>query len=597
MGFEDDIDYNDSFETDVADLDSGNFSDAPKKFSRRELREAKKKNAEKTADLPKKKKGLFNRHERLDDDDSLSGEHLFDPTRSTMVSNARDRSYDYDSTGPIRNTNSEFSYLFDPVDDDETEDDVYPDESIYSNSDNARDMLAGLSYDEERDGDSPEFDKYFDGNAEVRPPSKFSFKKHKDEKQDFDDLPDIEDESSADSRPIKVVPQPVVKNDADNDSFLPELRPDSVFKPKIERQPSQPIQDYAPTEYKAKESEESDMSQDTEDLHQDFMPYPNMGMYPTYPMQPMNQMMGYPVVIPSAGQTQNSVPYQTIPIPYPMPMPMPYPMYPQGYYPQYPQYAPYAPYPPYAAPDYYGRYVPSGYDDRCNNRRNSRYDDRYDSRHDSRYDDRYDGRRNSQYDDRVDERSRHYDDGRENRGDSHYDDRHREPERKTFPQPPYQPPYPQADYSAGNEFARSEEEHVAQPVKATEPSQAYNAPMYPTQPAPEPIETVVSPQPVTTSESAPTVSNFNSLDFTFNKPALDTDKKTETSAFSSDFGLDGLENDLSDDTDNTLGFGSTLSSDNDFKIEFENPMGQTGGSVSEPVEEGRPRGGRFKKRR
>lgn len=584
MGFEDDIDYNDNFETDIADLDNDNFSDGTKRFSRRELREAKKKNAEKTADLPKKKKGLFNRHERLDDDDSLSGEHLFDPTRSTMVSTPHDRSYDYDSTGPIRNTNSEFSYLFDPVDDDETEDDVYPDESIYSNSDNARNMLAGLSYDEERDGDSPEFDKYFDEDAEVRPPSKFSFKKHKNEEQDLDDLPDIEDDLPADSRPIKVVPQPVVKNDADNDSYLPELRPDSVFKPKSERQSNSPIRDYTSADYKTEESEERDMPQDIEDLHQDFISYPNMGMYPAYPMQP-NQMMGYPVVIPSAGQTQGSVPYQTIPIPYPMPMPMPYPMYPQGYYPQYPQYPQYVQYPPYAAPEYYGRYAPSG------------YDDRYDGRRNSRYEDRYDGRRESRYDDRADRRGRHYDDERELRRDLHYDERYHEPERNTYPQPPYQPPYPQEDYNRGHEAVRSEEERVEHSVKATEPSPAYNAPMYPLQSSPEPMETTVSLQPMITSESVPTASNFNSFDFTFNKPAEDTDKKPETTAFSGGFDLDGLENDLSDNTDNTCGFGSISNSESDFALGFENPIDQVNASVSEPVEEGKPKGGRFKKRR
>ena len=52
MGFEDDFDYNynDEFETDIADPDNMHGTDQPRKLSRKELKEAKKKNAEKTAD-------------------------------------------------------------------------------------------------------------------------------------------------------------------------------------------------------------------------------------------------------------------------------------------------------------------------------------------------------------------------------------------------------------------------------------------------------------------------------------------------------------------------------------------------------------------
>ena len=43
MGFEDDFSYNDEFETDIADPDNMDSGDHPKKLSRKELREAKKK--------------------------------------------------------------------------------------------------------------------------------------------------------------------------------------------------------------------------------------------------------------------------------------------------------------------------------------------------------------------------------------------------------------------------------------------------------------------------------------------------------------------------------------------------------------------------
>ena len=139
MGFEDDFSYNDEFETDIADPDNMDSGDHPKKLSRKELREAKKKNAEKTADLPKQRRALLGRRERLDDsDETLTDEHMFDPSRSTMISTPRDRGSREMGMAPIRSRDSEFSYLFDPVDDDESDDDVYPESSIYSDSDSVR---------------------------------------------------------------------------------------------------------------------------------------------------------------------------------------------------------------------------------------------------------------------------------------------------------------------------------------------------------------------------------------------------------------------------------------------------------------------------
>ena len=187
MGFEDDFDYNDDFETDIADPDHMDGGEQPKKLSRKELREAKKRNAEKTADLPRHKKGLFGKRERLDDnDESLTEDHIFDPTRSTMISTPRDRSTRERENAPIRSRDSEFSYLFDPIDDNESEDDVYPEKSIYSDSNAARDLLAGLSYDGSKDNEAEDFEKYFDEHSKP-PESKFSCrkKKHQEESRWF----------------------------------------------------------------------------------------------------------------------------------------------------------------------------------------------------------------------------------------------------------------------------------------------------------------------------------------------------------------------------------------------------------------------------
>lgn len=599
MGFEDDMNLGDNyFETESADIDGDAFAEKPKKLSRKELREAKKKNAEKTAGLPKTKKGLFSRRERLDDDDSLSGEHLLDPTQSAKVSAPRERRSDYDSMGPIRNDNSEFSYLFAPADDYETEDDVYPDSSIYSDSSTARDLLGGLSYDETRDGDSSEYDKYFSENAEVRPPSKFSFKKHESKSEqndwsnmdddDFSNMPDTDDDYST---PVKVTPRPVSNDTAvNNENFLPELRPDSVFSPKPQETPSEPPRYFE--EHKPEESEDEYMPQDTNEYNQEFMPYPAPNMYAPYPMQPMNQMMSYPVVIPNTTQAQGGLSYQAIPIPYPVPMP--YPMYSQGYYPPYPQ-----PYPPYGVPDYYGRYMPPAYppyDDRYGAPHDRRYDGRRghngDPRYGDRYDDRYDRRRDSRYDRREDERS-------SSRRDERYDEREYSEyrDRSAYPQPPYQPPYEQTDARAAAPTPAPE------PIKSEPtPVNTYSEPIYTAQPEPQMVEPIsfVSPMPepqtdylADSAAEQPIMPNDNlrGMDFTFNRPA-------ETSSFEQD----SLSNSGFDVNEFALGMpdNSSAGSDagDDFKFNFNDNAGYGTDMTSEtPVEEGKPKGGRFKKRR
>lgn len=604
MGFEDDIDYNSSFETDTPDID-GSFGEKPKKLSRKELREAKKKNAEKTADMPKQKKGFFSRRERMDDDDSLSGQHLFDPTQGTRISTPREHKSDYD-TGPIRNYNSEFSYLFDPADDDETEDDVYPDESIYSDSNRARDLLGGLAYDETKDGDSADFDKYFKEDAEVRPPSKFSFHKREAkqnaEQSDFDeDLPDIPDipdipnapempltatepAQPAASEPVRVVPHPVVRSgDPESDSYLPDLRPDSVFASKSEQPTSEPSNYAEPRE---EEREESYMTQDNNDFQQDYMPYqmPNVYQsYPMQPMQPMNQMMGYPVIMPGAGQNAGAS-YQTIPIPYPIPMP--YPMYSQGYYPPYPpNYPPYAPY-----GGYDGRYAPPPH-----------YDDRYDGRRGSRgYDDRYDPRR---------EPDRHYDPYYGDR----YDDRGRR-ERESYPRPPYQPPYERDDYGRRGGYDDRPAQPQTNAAQAPEPTAAPStAPIYTPQPEPtvaEPaaVEPIQAPETYEPTASTAAENDLSGFDFTFNKPAESTTQTADSLDINS-FGTDSFEqnsfgadeynnNDFNSfGSDNVSGFENYSDTGNDFNFDFNNNTSSTDTFAEPPVEEGKPKGGRFKKRR
>ena len=573
MGFEDDFDYQENFETDTADPDSADFGEKPKKLSRKELREAKKKTAEKSADLPKQKRSLFQRHGRVDDNDAaLSDDHIFDPTRSPMVSTGLDRGGDF-GNAPIRNTNSEFSYLFDPADGDESEDDVYPEQSIYSDSEAARELLAGLTYDEKRDGDSEKFDQYFSEDKPVRPPSRFSFRKHKKENNDLPDLEDTESEP-APSAPLSVKVTAKKAEEEKPDSYLPELRPDSVFNtppkesaPPLTEERQEPHDRYdryhQNDRYNDYESEEDYMSQDPDKNQQEFIPYGTM--YPSYPMTPMNQMMNYPVVLPG-GQGQNQgggMPYQTIPIPYPMPMPMPMPMYSQypAYPPQYPSYPPqYPAYPPQYPPSY------PPYDDR-------RYDRRYDRRDSRGYNDRY---AEGYYDRRDEGRDeRRYDRREEYRYHDAYPDARREPERKTYPEAPYAPPYPQ-------------QPEPPEPIRAEAPASVVPEPIYTPTTAPEPIQA---------APTAPVVPEPGLFDFTFNKPAAPVSQPEPAASLDSDpFG--GLSGDP---------FGS-MSSDSVQPVteDDEFGLGFGGKSISSPAsaaaadtaaaEEGKPKGGRFKKR-
>lgn len=622
MGFENDFDFNDDFETDIPDPDSVGFAEKPKKLSRKELREAKKKTAEKAAELPKQKKSFFSRHERMDDnDEALSGEHMFDPTRTAMVSTPHDRSRDFNDA-PIRNTNSEFSYLFDPAGDDESDDDVYPEQSIYSDPDTAKDILAGLAYDESRDGDSGAFDQYFDDQANMRPPSRFSFKKHGKDKDkandDWNDLGDldVEEEEPPRPAPIKVVPKKAAPPEEKPDSYLPELRPDSVFIAPEQRKdppPEPPRPVVTPTYDDVDESEEDYMSNNTDKPGQEFLPYGGMmPSYPMNPMNPMNPMMSYPVVIPSGQNQGGGMPYQTIPIPYPMPMPMPMPMYNQ--YPQYPYPPQYPSYPPQS--DYYGRPYDDRREPRRDDRRESRRGDRRDDRYyDERRDDRYyDDRRRDRYDDR-------YYDRRDERDDRYYDD------RRTYPRPPYEPPYPREEklYPGESQPAPMPAAPIytapQPPVQVTpEPVVVQPAPVY-TPPAPQPEPIAVTPEPMRASENP-----FGGFDFTFHKPEVDKSVPADNSApFSGDpFGTpvggdsfaDGFDDDLDgglDDgfDDNSGGdFASNLGSFDEFGFnaasnteEDDFGLGLGGRSITPPsaagsftAEEGKPKGGRFKKR-
>ncbi|MBQ9901173.1 MAG: hypothetical protein IJM51_02125 [Clostridia bacterium] len=600
MGFEDDYSYSEDFETDIADPDNMDSGEQPKKLSRKELREAKKRNAEKNAELPKQKRGLLGRHERLDDnDETLTDEHIFDPSRSAMISTPRDRGSRDAGKTPIRNSDSEFSYLFDPVDDDESEDDVYPESSIYSDSHSARELLAGLSFDGSDDGGSGNYESYFEEHSEP-PESKFSFKKKnkaKDRQPEADNS--FDEPEPPKSVPVKVTPKKAASSD--DDLFLPEMRPDSVFAPQPKPEPKPapapapvqepkpapppaPVQEQEPAQaqsydpplpplpdqaeerlryedsyysydkYDDPDEDEIYMNNDQGRDTQTYTPYG--GLYPSYPMSPMNQMMPYPLLIPNTNQNQpggNSI--QTIPIPYPMPMPMPMPMYGQypSYPPQYPSYPPQYPYPqqePYGRSQYEGRREPvrkerrfirrrrreDRYDDRRDERYDNPRDDRYDDRRDGRYDDRrrdryddrddYYDRRGDRYDDRddyYDRRRDRYDDRRyyADRREGRYDDRrgdrfYRQGERRreSYPQPPYAPPYrdPQEDPQPVLEFRRHESAPPAAPAPVP-------------QPVPEPIQ-AAAPEPAPLSY---TPSPFVNTDFSFHKPPQES--RNEKAAF------------------------------------------------------------------
>lgn len=343
------------------------------------------------------------------------------------------------------------------------------------------------------------------------------------------------------------------------------------------------------------------MPQDNNDFQQDYMPYQTPSVYQPYPMQPMNQMMGYPVIMPNSGQAQG-MPYQAIPIPYPMPMPMPYPMYSQGYYPPYPPG-----YPPYGG-DYYGR-----------------YDGRYAPP--SHYDDRYDDRRRSSrgYDDRYDVRR-----GPEGHYDPYYGERYDERgyrERESYPRPPYQPPYDRDDYNRRGAHDDRNAQYPPQGNVAQSPEPTA-APIYtpqPEQPAaaapinPEPIKPAESYEPITSSTASGTENNFSSFDFTFNKPAEDTaNQPVDNFSFGgfeqndlehNNLGTDGFEpnnfganefggSDFNNfGSDNVSGFENYSDSGNDFSFNFDDNTNNTDTFAEPPVEEGKPRGGRFKKRR
>ena len=599
MGFEDDFSYNNDFETDIADPDNMDFGEQPKKLSRKELREAKKKNAEKTADLPKKKRGLLGRRERLDDnDETLTDEHIFDPSRSTMISAPRDRSSRENRIVPKRNTESEFSYLFDPVDDDESEDDVYPESSVYSDSESARELLAGLSYDESNASDVRDFESYFEEHSEP-PEPKFSFKKKNKKQEEQPEViesvvepepskkpskkankkADKKNDKKADKKETKKV-TPKKTTPTEEESFLPEMRPDSVFasltaaepqpvpepqpKPEPESAP-EPQPKPAPTlrteqrndpplpplrgqtderprheddyysfgkydrydKYDDPDEDEYYMNNDQDKINQDYIPYG--GLYPSYPANPMNQMnqmMPYPVVIPNSTQNQSgNYPIQTIPIPYPMPMPMPMPMYGQypSYPPQYPQYPSYPPQESYERNEYEERRDSGRKERRFNEHR--RRDDRYDDRRD-RYDDRdyYYDRRDDRYDDRCDGRYDDRRDGRyDDRRDGRYDDRYSrqdEPRRESYPQPPYEPPYRrrQEDSQPAAEYRRNEPVEPVAPVAAP-------------QPVPEPIQAAAPEQ----NNLSYTPSPFENMDFSFHTPPQETapaDNGLENAGFS-----------------------------------------------------------------
>ena len=231
MGFEDDLNFNDDFETETTDLDSGDASEQPKKMSRKEFRKAKKKTAEKAADAkPKPKKSLFTRRSskpEADDDD----EPVDDMFASSSVGGG-----DFDAGSPIQTGHSEFGYLFEPLKEGEDEDDVYPDTSIYSDSDAAKSMLGGLAYDGSDNGSAEGFNQYFDKPTETRPPSQFSFNNHSD---DFSLPGGINTPiGTATSAPTVMPTAPTVTDDDKPDSYLPELRADSVFITKDTREPT-----------------------------------------------------------------------------------------------------------------------------------------------------------------------------------------------------------------------------------------------------------------------------------------------------------------------------------------------------------------------
>ena len=418
MAFDDDRELNDGFDADLSDDDGDSKVVKPKKVNRKEFRQAKRKTAKKADDASKPKKNLFNRRSGKSDD-------KHDENGDGEIPVFTDRGIGSDDGNPADSTHSEFGYLFAPHRDDESDDDVYPDSSIYSDSDAAKNMLGGLNYDGTKDGASGSFDKFFNAPQETRPSSQFTF--------NTSDSSQPGGFSSAVSGAEQMKPSPIALDGTAGgtdkpDSYLPDLRPDSVFISQDDRMPTPTAADTkhlqttpepitapgAEPHYSPAETAGTDEQPPSEAVTQEFLPYGSM--YPSYPMNTMSPMMPYPMIIPSGGQNQGNASYQTIPIPYPMPMPMPMPMYNQ--YPQYmaqpmilPQYVIQQPQPQVQPQSQPQPQPPASRPPRVIYRDD--YDDRYDDRYYDDRDERYD------YEDRRSSRARR-------RGEREYDRRDRD---------------------------------------------------------------------------------------------------------------------------------------------------------------------------
>lgn len=470
MEFDDDREFDDGFDADIADDDTSDTEESkktvkPKKVARKGFRQAKKKNADKEEDTSESRKSPFHRR-------SAKGEQREEDTDADMPV-FRDKGIGSDTDSTAATGHSEFGYLFAPPREGESDDDVYPDSSIYSDGTAAKSLLSGLGFDGTHNsgtGGEPDM-------TPTRPTSQFS--SHGGGETALTGAFTSSGSGAESLKPTPIsfdaAPSPASVS-GETDSYLPALRPDSVFISQDDRKPTPTA---TPAPVSAHESEtaasEHDVSHTAaepseqpvgEQITQEFLPYGSM--YPTYQMNGMNPMgmggmtpmMPYPMIIPTGGQNQGNVPYQTIPIPYPMPMPMPMPMYNQ--YPQYmppmqPQYiiqqpqpavqpqAPVQPSQPTPPPsrsvrrddeeeDWYGA---RGYDDRgerydYEDRRSSR-DSRGRYREEDRYagcGGRYDYDRRDVRGDRYDRRDRYsryddYDDGYNERAAARYQDARR----------------------------------------------------------------------------------------------------------------------------------------------------------------------------
>lgn len=440
MGFDDDREYDDDFDADISDTDEEKKTVKPKKVSHKGFRQAKKKNAEKAEHSSDSKKSPFHRR-------STKGSDQTDPEETdSEMPVFSDKGIGSDSgSSTSSGGHSEFGYLFAPPREGESDDDVYPDSSIYSDGKAAKSMLSGLAYDGSQD--SAAASSMPDLTAS-RPASQFSFNGG----SDFS-LPGAFSSSGSGAETLKptpisfdATPAPTAAS-PDTDSYLPPLRNDSVFISKDERMPTPTPSPVLPNEPEALPTEHDSAPETAgsaedgtqgESVTQEFLPYGSMypsyqmnGMSPMNPMGTMMPMMPYPMIIPTGGQNQGNVPYQTIPIPYPMPMPMPMPMYNQ--YPQYmpmqqPQYIIQQPQPvvqppqpvqqpQHQSPSHSRSVSHSPYSVQRDDE--DRYDDRGYDRYDDR-DDRYD------YEERRRSRPRYREDGRYAGRGERYDDNRRE---------------------------------------------------------------------------------------------------------------------------------------------------------------------------